>query len=420
MELRKLALYPFLPETADYVRKRGLNLDDVLQNKAFTTARALGRTRVLDALEKGDAIEIGQTDVESEKECIDEILSYVVARILVSCIDDNYLTRRYSIAEAYKANSLLQKEDIHAIIPVSKAMGITVEEGDEEDAEGEGGKAELVVLMHFLDYIRITSKMREREWKLVNRAVGEGLVRLDKKRLCRIIEQAIRIKMEADLPLPINERIKDAFEEEIATIQKAVTDRKALFEPSEFGTVELDLLPPCMKKLIGMIQASENVPHSGRFAMVAFLHIIGMKNEDILGIFHTSPDFNDSIAKYQIEHITGTSSDTEYTPPSCETMKSYSICFNPDDYCKSEYNKHPLSYYRYRLKLKRKARSRSGGAGKGPTTGGKDGETPAGGNGKDRRENSGPADDGGQKGESDGKPASTGTRGKKGEKHKKE
>jgi DNA primase large subunit len=95
-----------------------------------------------------------------------------------------------------------------------------------------------------------------------------------------------------------------------------------------------------------MMQAGENVPHSGRFALVTFLHALGMDSTDILEAFSTAPDFDPSKSEYQIKHITGESSGTEYSTPECSTMKSYGICFDPDELCNRDWMKHPLTYYR--------------------------------------------------------------------------
>jgi DNA primase large subunit len=54
---------------------------------------------------------------------------------------------------------------------------------------------------------------------------------------------------------------------------------------------------------------------------------------------------------YQVEHISG-GGGTEYTPPSCMTMKTYGLCVNRDFYCKNV--SHPLSYYRSRKKASKK------------------------------------------------------------------
>jgi len=71
-----------------------------------------------------------------------------------------------------------------------------------------------------------------------------------------------------------------------------------------------------------------------------------MDSSDILEAFSTAPDFDTSKSEYQIKHITGESSGTEYSTPECSTMKSYGICFDPDELCGRDWMKHPLSYYR--------------------------------------------------------------------------
>ncbi len=112
-----------------------------------------------------------------------------------------------------------------------------------------------------------------------------------------------------------------------------------------------------MKKLLEMIRAGENVPHTGRFAIVAFLHTLGMDSETILSTFATSADFDESKSRYQIQHITGEISGTEYTPPECSTMKSYGICFDPDSLCDKEWMGHPLKYYRLKGRKPRKKKA---------------------------------------------------------------
>ena len=59
------------------------------------------------------------------------------------------------------------------------------------------------------------------------------------------------------------------------------------------------------------------------------------------------------VTEYQIEHITGTTSPTEYTPPECSTMKSYGVCPGGDALCHQEWMTHPLKYYRYKARRRR-------------------------------------------------------------------
>jgi DNA primase large subunit len=108
-----------------------------------------------------------------------------------------------------------------------------------------------------------------------------------------------------------------------------------------------------MRALLAGTQNGLNLPHSGRFALVSFLHALGMDSEQIMALFAKSPDFDESKTIYQVKHITGEGSGTEYTPPECSTMKSYGICFEPDDLCNSDRVVHPLIYYRIRTRSAR-------------------------------------------------------------------
>ena len=78
---------------------------------------------------------------------------------------------------------------------------------------------------------------------------------------------------------------------------------------------------------------------SGRESLVEFT------DEEILKMFHTQTDFSERIARYQVQHISGSrGGKKKYTPPSCKTMKTHSLCINPDQLCATI--AHPLAYYR--------------------------------------------------------------------------
>jgi DNA primase large subunit len=178
-------------------------------------------------------------------------------------------------------------------------------------------------------------------------------VNVDKKRLVRLIQNAIQERIAGELPLPVNDDIIRAFDPAIEEVKSEVAKRKAQFEKETYGKVSFLRLPPCMKKLMGLMKKGENVPHVGRFALTAFLHTVGMSNDEIVAVFSVSPDFNQHLASYQIDHITGTSSGIVYIPPECDTMKSRGVCFDPDDLCNQKWMNHPLTYYRIKGKKKK-------------------------------------------------------------------
>lgn len=329
MDVRLAAKYPFLKESAKLLKDRGITLDQLISGVAYERARYQGRERVMEALESRM---IDDHPMASEIDATVELLSYPIARMVVSAVADPAFIRRYAIAEAKKANERLKKEDAQFVMKTADELGLNVSQED-------GGFA-----VNFTDFLRFSSVMRDKSWKLVNQKVVKGKVLVANHRLVRLIEQMITDKITGELPLEVNDAILNTFATEIDYIKVELAREQDERKAKDMGRMSIMRFPPCMRKLLKMMQSGENVPHSGRFALVAFLHTLGMDSQEILQIFSSAPDFDEGKASYQIKHIIGETSGTEYTPPECSTMKSYGICYEPDKLC--EYIKHPLNYYR--------------------------------------------------------------------------
>ncbi|HIE31967.1 MAG TPA: DNA primase regulatory subunit PriL, partial [Methanosarcinales archaeon] len=84
------ATYPFTSGAAVYVRELGVDISDLLEKRVYNRARARGVERVTQAIEGKIERGVG-TDMPAEL----EVLSYPIARMIVSCIGDDYLIRRY-------------------------------------------------------------------------------------------------------------------------------------------------------------------------------------------------------------------------------------------------------------------------------------------------------------------------------------
>jgi len=323
------AKYPFLKESAKLLKQTGPSLDLLIESMAYEQARLRGKERVMEALELG---KIDDHPLTSKIDATLELLSYPVARMIVSAVADPQFVKRYAIAEAKKADERLRKENDAFVIDVAEEFGLVVSQVD-------GGLG-----VDFADFLRFSATMRNKDWKLVNQRVVRGKVMVTKVRLIRLIQQMLADKISSELPLEVNDAILKIFGPDLDEIRRVLEEKREQYKAKGMGRMSIVRFPPCMRKLLKMIQSGENVPHSGRFALVAFLHTLGMDSEEILETFSTAPDFDPSKTKYQIDHITGEISGTEYTPPECSTMRSYGICFDPDELCKRI--KHPLSYYR--------------------------------------------------------------------------
>lgn len=336
--LQTLARFPFIAQASEYVKHLGLSVDSILDNIAYRSAWSRGKQRLQEALEFGEIREVGLT---SDAEYINELLSYVIARIITSCIKDQFLVRRYALAEAVYAYSELKNYDTRFIADVARQFELIPMKINENDVD-----------LNLSDYLKYSTPLRAPEWKLVNRDLNHGNVLVTKRELARLIQEALRAKIQTELPVKVNPELKQKINPQIQDLINLVQSRKKKFETRDLGKVSITRFPPCMKQLLGMTQAGENVSHIGRFALASFLHTIGLSSEDILKTFSTSPDFDVEKARYQVEHITGKVSGTEYTPPGCDAMKSNSICFNPDALCRKDWLLHPLKYYRIKGKRK--------------------------------------------------------------------
>ena len=334
MDVRSLARYPFLRESGQLIKGKGIGLEDLVSDIAYERARLKGKARVLAALERG---EVPEPPLASEQEALLELLSYPIARMLVASLQEPYLTRRYALSEAVAANRRLQEEDLSFLVQVAEELRV--------DLRSENGQAK----MHFSDFLRCTSQMRSRSWKLINQNVDAGYVVLAKDKAVRVLQNAIQRKIEGELAgMEVNELILKGFASDLSEIKAIVEEKKEKYRAEDLGRVRITRFPPCMYQLLAMVQAGENVPHTGRFALVSFLHNIGMTNDEIFNVFATVPDFDEGKTRYQIEHVTGKISSTEYTPPECATMKTWGLCPGPDETCLRI--RHPLSYYRIKAK----------------------------------------------------------------------
>ena len=331
-ELSTLAKYPFLEDSKKYIKDNGPSVEDLLDNILYDRARAIGIERLDNALKKRD---VGNRGLATETDYQMEILSYPIARMVAVCIGDTYFKRRYALGEAYHAYKHLQNESINFLLGVAKELGINVQLVDETQK----------IKIFFKDYLR-NAPTKYKEWKMVNRDLEKGYINISRKDLARILLESLRNRINEELDArKCNKAIQSAFSSDIKRFQNMVNLHKKKMEAAPVGKLSVEQLPPCLKDILAAIQAGENVPHIGRFSLVAFLNSLKLNTNEILQLFSTAPDYQEDKSRYQVEHITGSSSSTSYKSPGCEKMRTYGICpvEKMDDLCKKI--RHPLGYY---------------------------------------------------------------------------
>lgn len=326
MELFKFAKYPFMAGAKEWVKKEKIGMDEILFDEVYERARRRGVERVMNAVYKG---KINEAPLINEIDCMMEIFSYPIARMIAVAIESDYVLRRYALAEAKKAYELLKGEEESVLEEVAREFDI--------DVSNDG--------IHFSHYLKYAP--HEPKWKLVNRELRNGYVKIAKHEVARLLQEAIRNKIYNELSfLYAPQEVKNIFREEILKIRSKVAIKKT---ERIKGEASFESFPPCIKNLISAIKSGANIPHVGRFTLVTFLNAVGMSSEEILKIFSSSPDFNEEKTLYQIKHITGKISGTIYSTPKCSTIQTWGLCYANED-CRRIW--HPLLYYKMKRRRK--------------------------------------------------------------------
>ncbi len=327
----RISDYPFTEEAAEYVRQSGYSLESLLEKSSFKPVRSRAAERVRGAIDG----EIPDRATASEAGILAELLSYPLARVMVSCLRDDLLARRYALVESKLIYKRLQKEkDLEDLEILAEDLGL-------HPKGSEPWK------IHFAEYIRAAHRMHNPRWKLVNRDLKSGFLTITREEMMRLMEEAVRDRVMKGLPLNVDGAICASLEVYLNPL-KSELDALRSKQRVDLGRVEEGAFPPCIKKMLSDVSKGSNLAHSARFALVSFLLQIGMSAEQVVSLFNASPDFDAERTRYQVEHIAG-SSGTKYRPPSCATMATYGNCPGEDDLCRRI--RHPIGYYERRLRF---------------------------------------------------------------------
>lgn len=319
--------FPFTQEASDQVRSLGYSLDDLIGKTSFKSVRSRAAERVGGAISGSIPERRANTDVGH----LTELLSYPLARVIVSCLQDPVLLRRYALAEAKLAFKRMHEANVDLML-LACDLGL--------HPQGSGPWK-----LYFAEYIRAAHRMHSPNWKLTNRDLKGGYLTVTEEELKRLLEEQVREKVSRGLPLSVEERICKSLAEYLNPLRADLEIIKAR-KKVDLGQVEQGAFPPCIKKMLSDAGKGINLAHTARFALVSFLLQVNMTADEVVALFNTSPDFDEEKTRYQVEHIAGASG-TKYKPPACATMATYGNCPGEDDLCRKI--RHPLSYYERRM-----------------------------------------------------------------------
>jgi DNA primase large subunit len=314
--LDDLAKYPFLREAGEHVRKWNLSIDDLCQTDYVKVVNRAKR-RVLEAIRYG---KVSNETSEGES----EILSFPIAIMLVKATGSDHLASRFSHAEAIRIEQSLEAEKKSVIAHIFRSL-LKI---DLIYSETKIGGQEFDYGIDFVDYLKLSAQLQQPEWKLVNRPLNKGTVYLKSHDLIRLIRDEIHSTIYNRIKAVNLSRIPPLFENMVKEISESFPTPKSfkktlIVTPKEY--------PPCVVHILDLLQRGQNMPHYGRFLMTTYLLAVGKTVSDIVKLFPRSPDFNERLTRYQVEHIAGLRGGrVKYRVPRCRSLQTHKLCLRPD------------------------------------------------------------------------------------------
>lgn len=333
--------YPWL-ESAKKVLKDDfpnlvIPLDEMLENNSPLIAGILPRVRsiIQDGLERQETLR------EYQPGDINNLIMFPVLKMILSALKEKSVIFQVANAFSKYTRLLLNEErtpgglaDAKKFLTLARDIGWII-----EIANVQVGNEIFPFRMRFESYIPLSVRMKDPYWKLTNQKLRGGFVYLAGKDLTRLLEEYCKQKIldAGDIhDLDLKEKIRNSpvFGPFIADIEVLVDSSRTQFPfKGDFAhvTQKERLFPPCVKIIYSKILQGMNLTHLERLFFAFFLLNVGYTVEEVLDVFHNSPDFDDKIARYQIEHSAGMKGrGVKYNVHSCDKLKSYRLCYAND------------------------------------------------------------------------------------------
>lgn len=309
----ELAKYPFLADAGRLLRDYGFTLEQLGADPDLERIRQKAFERIQIAVQEGKVYrDISGADLPLE------VMSFLLAIVLLKLSGARYLVQKFAMQEARRAESILERDLGRAATDdqinvtrkiISDLAGIHIR------------RRESHFVIPIPDYLSRAVRFHAQEWKLINRTVDSGMVYLTPHQTVRLIRQEItghintKIAESATPPMvPILQRYIDKISSINAEFQPRIT--------------KSGKLPPCVIHAIDTLKNGENLSHSGRFMLATYMFSQGHDTADIAPYFKNAPDYNESITLYQLRQISGESGRGEaYKCQSCNRLKTLDLCY---------------------------------------------------------------------------------------------
>ncbi len=248
---------------------------------------------------------------------LNEIGSYACARMILSNLNNSYITNKFAVLQSKLAYAYLNDENNENVSRLLEEFGFKVVKKIDENKnkytnKGKSEEEQKKYLVHFSTYLKYSPGSID--YRLIGRNIQKGYVLVNKHELLRLLQEAIRLKI-TQMP-----KIKK-FGIEIENAGKSLVLELPKITPEKLSFKKGDN-PPCIEALLIDLKKHLNLNHQARWILAVYLIKKNTPVEDILELFMNFPDYNEKIAKYQVEHA----KKQGYMVPSCATIKGYGLC----------------------------------------------------------------------------------------------
>ena len=310
----EIVKYPFLAEAGKYLSDKGFSLEQFGTDPDLKRIVSMAFNRIQVA---ADGKIYNSNSSTNDSSLPMEVFSFLIAVILLKLTGMHTLIRRFSLAEARRSERFLEKDlsnhkdktkEHLALQILHDLFSITIQKQDDD------------FIIPISNYLKHSINFHEREWKLINRKVNSGHVYLTSHETVRLVRKEIDLYISSKINSANTPTMIEGFQEYVDKL-------RILAKKFEVKVVESSEYPPCIKHAIEVLEKGENLSHSGRFMLATFLLARGQQVEQIAPLFKNAPDYNEKVTLYQLNHLSGKNSTTEYKCPSCEKLKSQDLCF---------------------------------------------------------------------------------------------
>ncbi|WP_424008942.1 DNA primase [Haloferax denitrificans] len=344
------ARYPFFAAAREAVESADVAIATLVAEDAPAVERGVERVEraLMEGTVEPDPDEAYGRDTQTE------LLSYPISRIIVSLVETPAAVDKYARAEADTAYERMLADfdagddDVHGEARAS--LDDFLREFDLDGAvraESNRNRNSRRAPDHYWvdvgPYLTYSDTDWGADWRLVNRSLAGGAVRVTREELSELLREAVRRRVAEGLPFAVRgsdagDRLADALKPHVERLRNLLSDRGAV-NVVYVDSVDPDHFPPCVEALLARAREGEDLPNEAAFALAAFLVGVGLEPEAVGGVV------GDANAEELQKRATvlADSNGSQYAPPTCETMQAYDLCVNRDDRCDTI--KHPMKYF---------------------------------------------------------------------------